>query len=148
MTGFLDKLDLSQSAPAIFRSVLELWREYQAELAENGVSDRAKQLELDVWQAMQMGRHAAGGEDPPTGVREPSTTTVDPVGCLNGEADQRRQAATPRAWLHQEMAARRAALPQAPSDVRDVRCGCEVCRACDVRRPCKPPQRGSAPVLG
>ena len=54
MTGFLDKLDLSQSAPAIFPSVLELWREYQAELAENGVSDRAKQLELDVWQAMQM----------------------------------------------------------------------------------------------
>jgi hypothetical protein len=54
MTKFLDKVDLAHSVPAIADRVLEIWREYQAELAEKGVSDRAKRLELDVWQAMRM----------------------------------------------------------------------------------------------
>ena len=34
--------------------MLAIWREYQAELGKKGVSDRAKQLELDVWRTMQM----------------------------------------------------------------------------------------------
>ena len=51
MTGFLDKLDLSHSRSEIADHVLEIWREYQAELGKNGVSDRAKQLELDVWRS-------------------------------------------------------------------------------------------------
>ena len=54
MTKFLDKVDLSHSRPEIADRVLEIWREYPAELAKNGVSDRAKQLELDVRQAMRM----------------------------------------------------------------------------------------------
>ena len=73
--------------PAIADRVLEIWREYQAELAESGVSDRAKQLELDVWQAMQMApgcRHVAGGEDPPACVREPATAPSYSVGCVSG----------------------------------------------------------------
>ena len=54
MTKFLDKVDLSHSVPAISDHVLGLWREYQAELGKNGISDRAKQLGFDVWQAMRM----------------------------------------------------------------------------------------------
>ena len=52
---FLDNLDLGRSAPQeISERVLELWREYQTELAKHGITDRAKRLELDVWQAMRM----------------------------------------------------------------------------------------------
>ena len=51
----LDKLDFSRPAsPEISDRVLELWREYQTELVEHGITDYAKQLELDVWQAMRM----------------------------------------------------------------------------------------------
>ena len=34
--------------------MLELWGEYQTELGEHGVTDYAKQLDLDIWQAMRL----------------------------------------------------------------------------------------------
>ena len=53
---FLDRLDhpLRPVRPEISDRVLELWREYQTELAKHGITDHAMRLELDVWQAMRM----------------------------------------------------------------------------------------------
>ena len=34
--------------------VIELWREYQAELRRHGISDYATRLPLEIWQAMRM----------------------------------------------------------------------------------------------
>ena len=51
---FLDKMDWSRRPLEISDRVIELWRQYQTELAEHGITVHAKQLELDVWQAMRM----------------------------------------------------------------------------------------------
>ena len=47
---FLDKLELSRPRqPEISARVLGLWREYQTELAEHGITDHAMRLKLEVW---------------------------------------------------------------------------------------------------
>ena len=82
---FLDKLDHPSRPvrPEISDRVLELWREYQTELAKHDVTDHAMQLELDVWQAMRL---APGADTLPeetiqqAGIRQSSATTSDPVG--------------------------------------------------------------------